>query len=380
LIYDVKLTVTSIEGCENTGVLKDTIKVRPIPTIDLSFEETTCYNESMEIWYKGSGNENDTYLWNLSDFEGGEVISNPGVTQGPLEIKRSSEPTVDIGLKVISEFGCESDSIIKTWKRKPVFDLTFDTREGCPPLPVLFKATVHDDVDRVKFEYDLGDGTIGNGDSALHIYDVPDNKYDVRFIANSQVTGCVQTIVLTDEVFIFPVPDASFAADPEVVLISDPTIVFENHTTGGTSYEWDFGDNSAISTEENPNHYFTKMGFFNVLLSAYNDFGCGDTSANRVAVAFDKIFPPNAFSPNAISEVDKEFRIYSEGISDEGYQLLIFNRWGEVIFKSTNQKNGWNGAMRNGKFAPQGVYTWVIQYKDFMGDKQNQQGTVNLIF
>ena len=58
----------------------------------------------------------------------------------------------------------------------------------------------------------------------------------------------------------------------------------------------------------------------------------------------------------------------------------MFNRWGELIFKSTNQKNGWKGKMENGNFAPAGVYTWVIQYRDFMGDKHRQKGTVTLIF
>jgi hypothetical protein len=36
--------------------------------------------------------------------------------------------------------------------------------------------------------------------------------------------------------------------------------------------------------------------------------------------------------------------------------------------------------MKNGNFAPTGVYTWVIQYKDFMGDRHKQQGTITLIF
>lgn len=94
LEYDVKLTVISREGCENAGVLKDTVIVHPIPSIDLSFQESTCHSESMEIWHKGSGGENDTYCWDLSEFRSGEIITDPGISQGPLKIKSSSEPTV----------------------------------------------------------------------------------------------------------------------------------------------------------------------------------------------------------------------------------------------------------------------------------------------
>jgi len=97
-------------------------------------------------------------------------------------------------------------------------------------------------------------------------------------------------------------------------------------------------------------------------------------------VAYDEVFPPNAFSPNASKDEDREFRIYSESIVNEGYKLLIFNRWGEIIFESESQEIGWNGKMKNGRNAPAGIYTWGLQYFDFLGNKHNQQGTVTLLY
>jgi gliding motility-associated-like protein len=67
-------------------------------------------------------------------------------------------------------------------------------------------------------------------------------------------------------------------------------------------------------------------------------------------------------------------------MADEGYQLIIFNRWGEVIFESNSQENGWDGKMKNGNFAPSGVYTWVLRYSDFSGKKHRQNGSVTLVF
>jgi len=97
-------------------------------------------------------------------------------------------------------------------------------------------------------------------------------------------------------------------------------------------------------------------------------------------VAYDKVFPTNAFSPNAVKEEDREFSIYSESIVNEGYKLLIFNRWGEIIFESASQNYGWNGKMRSGRNAPAGAYTWVLQYFNFFGNKHSQRGTVTLLF
>ena len=79
-------------------------------------------------------------------------------------------------------------------------------------------------------------------------------------------------------------------------------------------------------------------------------------------------------------EKDKEFRIHSLGISDEGYQLLLYNRWGGVIFESHSQELGWDGTMKNGNFAPAGVYIWILQFLDFRGEKFSQHGTVTLLF
>lgn len=73
-----------------------------------------------------------------------------------------------------------------------------------------------------------------------------------------------------------------------------------------------------------------------------------DSVSKQVVVAFDKLFAPSAFSPNANLKEDREFRIYAEGVSIEGYQMQIFNRWGEIFFESFSQDNGWDGKMKNG--------------------------------
>lgn len=380
--FDVSLTVLTTEGCENTGVLEDYIRVHPIPTVDFSFEENVCNPVEMEIFYTGSGSDDDTYNWDLNAFLTEELVADPGDSKGPLKINRYSEPTADIGVQVVSQYGCKSDTIFENWKRKPIFEIEvdLDPLEGCPPLVVNGKTTGLDSVDELNFSYELGDGTSGAGASFEHSFTNADSKNFIRFTALSAITSCSETIEYKDSVHVFPQPIAAFTPMPEAVLISEPDIYLENESSGADTYEWDFGDGSFVSTEESPTHSFTEMGFYNVLLSVFNDFTCTDTISKRVAVAFDELFPPNAFSPNASLEEDREFRIHSEGIAEEGYQLLIFNRWGEQIFESASQKVGWDGNMRNGNFAPAGIYTWVLQYKDFRGESHKQQGVVTLVF
>ncbi|NQU54250.1 MAG: gliding motility-associated C-terminal domain-containing protein [Bacteroidetes bacterium] len=378
--FDVNLTVVSVEDCENTGVLNNAVIVHPKPTIDFTFEEGVCYSENATVSYIGSGNENDTYYWDLSNFQMNEILQNPETSQGPLEFKRISEPTVQIGLKMISEFGCETDSISKIFSRKPIFNVESDKKEGCFPLGVEFKATTLDLVDEVNYSWNFGNENYGAGEIVSNEFLQDDKYYTVEIVAKSKLTGCADTSFLTDGIFVYPQPKAFFAANPPSIIISNPVILFENTSEKATFYEWNFDDNLAFSEEKSPEHRFEEMGFFNVKLSAFNDFGCVDTTIQQVSVAFDKLFPPTAFSPNATFEEDREFRIHSKGIINEGYRLLVYNRWGEVIFESESQEIGWDGKMKNDNFSPAGVYTWVIQFLDFRGEKYKQQGIVTLLF
>ncbi|SHJ04608.1 gliding motility-associated C-terminal domain-containing protein [Tangfeifania diversioriginum] len=378
--FDVSLRVVSAEGCENKGIKKDFITVHPIPAIDFDFEEDLCYSETAAVNYVGSAGEKDDFQWDLSDFESGEIVEDPGKSPGPLRFNLLNRPTASVGLKVISEFGCETEEIIKTYKRKPLFEVSGEPIEGCPPLDAEMEISTTDLVDEVNYSWNLGNGIQSEGNSFSRSFSESDKNYDVKITAVSSLTGCDDTLLLPGKIVVHPVPEADFNANPSSVLISNPVIQFENQTTGATEYSWNFGDESADSDEENPVHRFDEMDRYHVALRAFNDFGCSDSAFTDVSVTFDKVFPPNAFSPNAAKVEDREFRIHSEGIVNEGYKLLIFNRWGEVIFESNSQENGWDGTMKNGDFAPAGVYSWVIEYYDFLGEKHAQQGTVTLIF
>jgi gliding motility-associated-like protein len=182
------------------------------------------------------------------------------------------------------------------------------------------------------------------------------------------------------KVFVYPVPEAAFVPNPEVAYITDPVIKFDNTSRGANTFEWDFGDQSPLSIEESPEHRYPDMGVYDVSLFTGNEFGCSDSSMQQVRVTLDKIYPPNAFSPNASKEEDREFGLYAPGITEKGYHLTIFNRWGEIIFESQSYLKGWDGKLRNGQNAAAGVYVWVLEYSDFLEKIHKQQGTVTLFY
>lgn len=54
--------------------------------------------------------------------------------------------------------------------------------------------------------------------------------------------------------------------------------------------------------------------------------------------------------------------------------MVIYNRWGQRIFETTNPAEGWNG-----KDSPAGVYSWVISYSDMLGKVSKLRGSVMLV-
>jgi gliding motility-associated-like protein len=72
------------------------------------------------------------------------------------------------------------------------------------------------------------------------------------------------------------------------------------------------------------------------------------------------VYVPNAFTPDGDGFNNTFFPVISGAYSDQGYEFLIFNRWGELIFESTTVGEGWDGTYRDHK-CQDGVYTWKLK-------------------
>jgi gliding motility-associated-like protein len=91
------------------------------------------------------------------------------------------------------------------------------------------------------------------------------------------------------------------------------------------------------------------------------------------------VYVPNTFTPNN-DVLNNTFKpILTAGFDRFNYQLLIFNRWGEIIFESLDPDIGWDGSY-NGNIMQDGVYTWKIKFGILQNeDAKEMTGHVNLI-
>lgn len=200
-------------------------------------------------------------------------------------------------------------------------------------------------------------------------------------ITVTDANNCTSSIIANNVINFFENINASFNASSNVVSIANPLVYFTNTSTGATNYFWNFGDVSASNaTTINSSFNFPDTGCYAVKLWAYNELGCYDTAQTIVCVEGDFTFyVPNCFTPNGDGHNEIFYPLGTE-IDISSFEMYIFDRWGNQIFKSTNINIGWNGNVNGGnEMAQQDVYVWKIKLKDIMGNSYSNVGHVSLI-
>ncbi len=116
------------------------------------------------------------------------------------------------------------------------------------------------------------------------------------------------------------------------------------------------------------------------LTNSYNCIASDQTDVRNEC--FPKLTAPNAFRPGSKSGDNQSFYVYSFFITDQ-FEVVIFNRWGEIVFESKDRYFKWNGTYNNtGGLLPGGTYAYVLKYtSSFRPDKgiQEQHGGVVLV-
>jgi gliding motility-associated-like protein len=91
------------------------------------------------------------------------------------------------------------------------------------------------------------------------------------------------------------------------------------------------------------------------------------------------IYIPNTFTPDGDENNHVWQPVFTSGFDPQDFYLTIYNRWGELIFKSYNSTAAWDGTYNN-TVCQDGTYTWVIVYGDKNTDKETLiKGNVTLI-
>jgi gliding motility-associated-like protein len=102
------------------------------------------------------------------------------------------------------------------------------------------------------------------------------------------------------------------------------------------------------------------------------------SQSNRLQVSreSDPIMP-NAFKPNGITPTFKPVVAFFG--SQRAYLFQIYNRWGQLLFETTDAHEGWDGKYK-GNLVPGEVYVYLLNYEDAEGDNKRLRGTVTVVY
>lgn len=260
----------------------------------------------------------------------------------------------------------------------PVITFTADPDSGCAPLEVNFTNTTDPMYVGGHCVWDFGDGTdtVQTCGTTTHLY-ADAGWYHVQL----QVTtpqGCTGELIAPGAVLVDPVPQATFTWTPNPGTADNSTVVLTATDPHAVQYLWSFHDGTYQSTPQASFHYPDKLaGEYPVCLYVEDRYSCSDTLCDTIPILVANLWTPTAFTPDGNGINDKFLPIMTD-MAAADFHLWIFDRWGEVIFETTDPDQGWDGRAKGDK-AVSGVYVWKAAFRpEATADKLVRFGSVTL--
>lgn len=187
--------------------------------------------------------------------------------------------------------------------------------------------------------WSLGDGSTATAEQFAHVYQNP-GTYSVSLTATTS-TGCVASVSRSKPgaVEVFPKPVAAFTALPDEVSIMDPVIGVADYSS--LAAEWLYQIAGDEVRDSSFTYRFLDPGQYTITQIVSTEHGCMDTTTRVVIVSGHFFWAPNAFTPDGD---DKNERWRPVVVGAREYELAIWDRWGNEVFRTNDPEQGWDGA------------------------------------
>ena len=375
--FQVELIALSAYGCVDTVSVG--VEVYPMPAAQFSVTPAiqTYPNTTVGINNNSLASASAVQYWSFGD--GDEVVGDQ-----PVFHTFDSWGTYNITLLVDNGICADAHTEqINILSPHPVASFV-GSGSGCAPLMVAFENNSNHGAGYV---WNFDDDQMTSEESPVHVFTRP-GTYNVSLTVIG-FEGQEEEVIHYGAVQVFPSATAAFVNSPTEVIVPDQPVEFVNLSDDASvEFLWNFGD-GQVSTEADPIHFYTEPGIYDVTLTANNAFNCPTSYTLEHAVEattggfmeFPTAFTPingggngGGYDPAALD--NDIFHPHHTGIVD--YELIIFNKWGELIFRSTDVYVGWDGYYQ-GILARQDVYAWKATAQFSNGHRVTKAGDVTLI-
>jgi gliding motility-associated-like protein len=348
------------------------IPVNPPLLVIATHDTALCPGGTTALLAKASGgNGNYSYTWSTALGLSSSTISNP-----------SASPAATTVYTVTLTDNCGTPSatstVTVTIYPSPVVVFDASDTSGCMPLCITFNEVSFPACANAVWSF--GDGKTGNGCANItHCYTAA-GLYSVS-LNETDLHGCPATASRPNYINVYPVPVADFNVGPQPATIVNSEMTFTDLSVGASSWAWNFGDLSgATSLLQNPHYTYPDTGCFTSVLTVTNTFGCKDVANKPLCIRPDFTFyAPNAFTPND-DGINDLWMPKGLGIDPANYHLMMFDRWGNLMWETRTWGQGWDGKANNGSSTAQiDTYIWKVDLADYLANKHSFNGVCNLI-
>jgi hypothetical protein len=279
-----------------------------------------------------------------------------------------------VSLKVITDKGCW-DTISKSIRvnPNPVLDFTVD--------PVCLKdSSVFVNLSSIptgnitSWKWIFGNGKTSVAQSPKFKYKNV-GAYDITLIAGTD-KGCLDTLKKLGEALVNPNPKAGFVFQKLRSWENEVDIQYTDTSIGAIGWKWNFSS-MGTSTEQNPKLFYTDTLTQKTSLIVTNSFGCRDTANKLLFIAPDVVYYlPNAFTPND-DNINETFKPI--GLSYAlNYKFIIFDRWGNIMFKTDNPQLGWDGKFES-ELVAQDLYFYRLEFIGADELRHTEKGSISIL-
>ena len=369
------LTVVNIKGCMARDTLDSNMVLISEPEFDVN---GNCQNDSLIFFF---GRVPDRYE-NIDRFT---YIYNDGSVESTSNgqgLHQFSEPGVyKIKLIAFSADGCTNrDSTTLTIKPRPKADFAFPVGELCEDQTVFLSGRNSQPAapgEKItSFVWATGDTNPVSEDTSATIT-IPGSGNTFIALQVKSTNGCQDYLKFPFISRPRPVPD--FIANEEDLLKGD-IISFQDLSTGGTVWRWDYGDGNIETitdpAKSSPSHKYTFGSAFSVEQWVASSYGCADSLSKPVNLK-SYIALPKAFTPNGDQLNDGCGLLYRYIKNLEEFR--IYNRLGQVVFDGGHDLDArWNGKLE-GVNQPNGSYLFTAKATSVFGENLELKGNITLI-
>lgn len=352
-VYPVTLIAGSASICLDTTTVDVTIG-EPI-VLGMQHTDSLCIDDFFSFDAQVSGPVGTTYWWDFgpnanpatsNQLLGNNILFNQNGNQQVLLIGQNPL-CADTLAQLVRVFG------------HPSINFMFLNTLQCAPSQAQFINLSQSEVPTT-YLWDLGDGTQVQANNVQHTYNQPGN-YTVTLTLIEQY-GCKDTLFMAqqDVVTVHPSPVAGFSINPEKIDVCKNQAVFTDLSINAVSYQYFVDDYSFQYTTPNFVHAYQNSGTDYPIQVVSNIYGCTDTAYASIEVEPFSIYAPNTFIPdgNGRNEIFKVVTAFE--VTD--WSLEIFDRWGERVFVSEQQQEGWDGSFK-GLDCQDGLYNYIVKFR-----------------